>query len=112
MRGLVVFAVFRGLNGYGNMFLYRDGDSWQQWLHVSKYPPSLSFTSLELGLLYPACRWFRTLKAAHPDSVLKYFRTRPPLRRRMPLAGGDGGFDGSRPDQLDQGPIGRSSVVG
>jgi hypothetical protein len=25
-----------------------------------------------LALLYPACRWFRTTKAAHPDSFLKY----------------------------------------
>ena len=114
---------------------------WQQWLHVSKYPPSLTFYALELGLLfvclwflatieprigvrpngpflvfgqtamffylvhrlvlevpatyfglrgagdltttyvvafvlllllYPACRWYRTFKAAHPDSFLKY----------------------------------------
>ena len=26
-----------------------------------------------LVLLYPACRWFRSLKATHPASVLKYF---------------------------------------
>jgi hypothetical protein len=25
-----------------------------------------------LVLLYPACRWFRALKAAHPNSFLKY----------------------------------------
>ena len=25
-----------------------------------------------LLLLYPACRWYRTFKAAHPDSFLKY----------------------------------------
>jgi hypothetical protein len=25
-----------------------------------------------LILLYPACRWFRSLKAAHPNSFLKY----------------------------------------
>jgi uncharacterized membrane protein len=142
VAGLAAFAVFRGLNGYGNMFLYRSDGSWQQWLHVSKYPPSLTFTTLELGLLclclaalmtiepligvrkngpvlvfgqtamffylahrvvlevpatyfglrgvggiettyvvsavllvllYPACRWFRSLKAAHPTSFLKYF---------------------------------------
>jgi hypothetical protein len=128
--------------GYGEMFLYRADDSWQQWLHVSKYPPSLAYMGLELGLLalclvllmtlervigvrpngvflvfgqtamffylahrlafeipatyfglrsaggigttyaaaalllvvlYPACRWYRALKAAHPRSVLKYF---------------------------------------
>jgi uncharacterized membrane protein len=139
--GLLVFAVVRGINEYGNMFLYRSDDSWQQWLHVSKYPPSLAYYSLELGilflclallrtievrigvrengvfyvfgqtamffylvhrlafetlaryfglrgfdglvatygaaavmlmLLYPMCRWYRTVKAAHPRSLLKY----------------------------------------
>jgi len=138
---LVVFAVVRGLNGYGNMFLLRADSSWQQWLHVSKYPPSLSFTMLEVGLmclilavmmklepligvrrngpllvwgqtamffylvhrfvfdasahyggllgvgtisttyivgilalvvLYPLCLWYRSFKAAHPQSFLKY----------------------------------------
>ena len=127
--------------GYGDMFLNRMDNSWQQWLHVSKYPPSLSYATLELGLmslclaglstieprigvrengvflvfgqtamffylvhrlafeipatyfglrgvgdlattywvaavmlvlLYPACRWYRSVKAAHPESFLKY----------------------------------------
>jgi uncharacterized membrane protein len=48
---LVVFAIVRGLNGYGNMLLYREGHSLVQWLHVSKYPPSLSYTLLELGIM-------------------------------------------------------------
>jgi uncharacterized membrane protein len=48
---LTVFAVVRGFNDYGNMFLLRADGTWEQWLHVSKYPPSLSFTALELGLL-------------------------------------------------------------
>jgi len=141
VAGLVVFAVVRGLGGYGDMFLHRADNSWQQWLHVSKYPPSLTYYSLELGilciclallrtlelrvrvrengllyvfgqtamfyylvhrltfetlatyfglrgfddlaatygaaavmiaLLYPACRWYRKTKAAHPNSLLKY----------------------------------------
>ena len=141
LAALVVFAVVRGLNGYGNMFLLRTDGSWQQWLHVSKYPPSLSFTMLEVGLmcmilavmmklepligvrrngpllvwgqtamffylvhrfvfdasahygglqgigtisttyivgilalvvLYPLCLWYRSFKAAHPQSFLKY----------------------------------------
>jgi uncharacterized membrane protein len=139
--GLVTFAVVRGINGYGNMFLPRADHSWQQWLHVSKYPPSLTYAALELGILclclaflrtiepkigvrengpffvfgqtamffylvhrlafeipatyfglrgvgglgttwavaavmlvlmYPACRWYRTFKAAHPNSILQY----------------------------------------
>jgi len=48
---LVVFAAVRGFDGYGNMFLHRDDGSLIQWLHVSKYPPSLAFASLELGLM-------------------------------------------------------------
>jgi len=139
--GLLVFGVVRGISGYGEMFLYRTDNSWQQWLHVSKYPPSLTYYGLELGilflalallrtielrigvrengpffvfgqtamffylahrlafeipatyfglrgfdsltatyglaavmlvLLYPACRWYRTMKAAHPRSFLQY----------------------------------------
>jgi uncharacterized membrane protein len=138
---LAVFVVVRWNAGYGDMFLHRADNSWQQWLHVSKYPPSLTYAALELGLLwvclaalmrleprigvrpngvllvfgqtamffylvhrlafevpatyfglrgvgdltttyvaaavmlvalYPACRWYRTVKAAHPASVLKY----------------------------------------
>jgi uncharacterized membrane protein len=137
---LAAFAVVRGLNGYGNMQLARDDLSLVQWLHVSKYPPSLSYASLELGLmalllaaffrfephaagsrgpllvlgqtalffyllhihlltlaawllgaaragglgatwgataatlvvLYPACRWYRGYKRAHPDGWPRY----------------------------------------
>jgi uncharacterized membrane protein len=139
---IVVFMFVRYLGGYGDMFLHRSDNSWQQWLHVSKYPPSLTFFGLELGilalalaflrtlepriglrpngvflvfgqtsmffylahrlvfevpatyfglrgfgnlattylvwaamlaLLYPACLWYRGLKRAHPQSLLKYF---------------------------------------
>src|SRR5262249_49701742 len=51
LASLAVFAVVRGLDGYGNMGLGRDDGSLVQWLHVSKYPPSLSYTTLELGLM-------------------------------------------------------------
>jgi uncharacterized membrane protein len=47
---LSIFVVVRGANGYGNMLLYREGGSLVQWLHVSKYPPSISYVSLELGI--------------------------------------------------------------
>lgn len=139
---LVIFAIVRGLAGYGDMFLHRADNSWQQWLHVSKYPPSLTYATLELGLMwvclawlmriepkigvrqngvflvfgqtamffylvhrlvfeipatyfglrgvggltttyavsavllvaiYPACLWYRRVKAAYPQSPLKYF---------------------------------------
>lgn len=141
VASLIVFAIMRGIGRYGDMFLHRSDNSWEQWLHVSKYPPSLTYYSLELGilflclallrtlelrigvrengpfyvfgqtamffyvahrlafevpatyfglrgfdgltatyavasvmlvLLYPACRWYRAVKAAHPRSILKY----------------------------------------
>jgi uncharacterized membrane protein len=51
LSALCAFALVRYNNGYGNMLLYRDDLSWQQILHVSKYPPSMAFTFLELGLM-------------------------------------------------------------
>jgi uncharacterized membrane protein len=48
---LVAFALIRGVNGYGNMLLYREGYSLVQWLHVSKYPPAIAYTTLELGIM-------------------------------------------------------------
>ena len=48
---LALFTVVRGVDRYGNMQLLREDMSVVQWLHVSKYPPSLSYTSLELGLM-------------------------------------------------------------
>ncbi len=47
---LVGFAALRGVDGYGNWHLYRDSLEPLQWLHVSKYPPSLTYMLLELGL--------------------------------------------------------------
>lgn len=77
--GLVVFAVVRGLNGYGNMFLLRDDGSLVQWLHVSKYPPSLAFVGLELGLvmlLLAGLLWIEPRMPHRPDHpVLVYGQT-------------------------------------
>jgi uncharacterized membrane protein len=134
---LIAFVVVRALNGYGNMHLPRESQSLVQWLHVSKYPPGISYVTLELGLmclilallfrrgarqpellmvlgqtpmffyllhfpllvqsarrtgleqhfgvasayigaaaviavLYPACRWYRRYKAAHPNGWPRY----------------------------------------
>ena len=41
VAALVVFVIVRGAQGYGDMFLPRTDDTWQQWLHVSRYSPSL-----------------------------------------------------------------------
>ena len=51
IAALALFAVVRGANGYGNMALLRDDGSLIQWLHVAKYPASLAFSALELGLM-------------------------------------------------------------
>jgi uncharacterized membrane protein len=48
---LGAFVVIRALNGYGNMLLYRDDGAFLQWLRVSKYPPSLTFALLTLGMM-------------------------------------------------------------
>jgi uncharacterized membrane protein len=48
---LVAFVAIRGAGVYGDMRLGRDDGSLVQWLHVSKYPPSLTYATLELGLM-------------------------------------------------------------
>ena len=48
---LGAFALVRAHNGYGNAGLAREGGALVQWLHVSKYPPSVSFVALELGVM-------------------------------------------------------------
>ena len=65
---LVVFAVVRGVDGYGNWGLYRDSLAPLQWLHVAKYPPSLSYSALELGLTFLLLALFFVLddKAERP----------------------------------------------
>ena len=49
VAALAIFVVLRGIDGYGNMGLHRADGSLVQWLHVSKYPPGLTYTLLELG---------------------------------------------------------------
>jgi uncharacterized membrane protein len=49
---LGVFAVVRGVDRYGNWELHRDSAAPLQWLHVAKYPPSLAYSSLELGIAF------------------------------------------------------------
>lgn len=44
------------------MFLHRADDSWQHWLHVSKYPPSLTYYALELGILFLCLALLRTIE--------------------------------------------------
>lgn len=51
MTGLLLAAFLRRANVYGNMGLLRDDPSLVQWLHMSKYPPALVYSLLELGLM-------------------------------------------------------------
>jgi uncharacterized membrane protein len=70
---LVLFAVLRGIDGYGNMRLLRDSLSPLQWLHVSKYPPSITYDALELGIMALLLAGMFRLAAhrpARPDSLL------------------------------------------
>jgi uncharacterized membrane protein len=68
---LVVFAVVRGVDGYGNWGLYRDSMAPLQWLHVAKYPPSLSYSALELGLTFLLLAFFFTLDGAAERPLLQ-----------------------------------------
>ncbi len=51
LSALLVWAFIRSKNAYGNMGLLRDDSSIIQWLHMSKYPPALVYTLMELGLM-------------------------------------------------------------
>lgn len=46
---IALFAAVRAGGGFGNLRL-ADGAGWMAWLTVVKYPPSLAFTSLMLGV--------------------------------------------------------------
>jgi uncharacterized membrane protein len=71
---LAVFLVVRGVDGYGNWNLHRDSLDVLQWLHVAKYPPSLAYCSLELGLGFGLLAAFLALdEPAHPRRWLAPF---------------------------------------
>lgn len=79
---LIAFAVVRSINAYGNMRLLRDDGSLAQWLHVSKYPPSLSYVSLEIGLMclaLAACFALCDKKPPSPNNVLLVLGQTPML---------------------------------
>ncbi len=51
LTALLAWAYIRGDNAYGNMGLLRDDKSIGQWLHMSKYPPAIVYSCMELGLM-------------------------------------------------------------
>jgi len=74
---LGVFVVVRAIDGYGNWGLHRDSLDVLQWLHVNKYPPSLTFTALELGIAFVVLAAFVALddpaRPRRPLAVLALF---------------------------------------
>ncbi|MDH3829516.1 MAG: heparan-alpha-glucosaminide N-acetyltransferase domain-containing protein, partial [Desulfobacterales bacterium] len=76
---LLAFFIVRGFNQYGNMLLYRYENSPLQWLHVSKYPPSLTFSALELGLMFLILAflfaWYRNRNASAANPLQVFGRT-------------------------------------
>ncbi len=72
LMALLLFVVVRGLNGWGNMGLLRDDGSLAQWLHVSKYPPSIAYDGLELGIGWLLLALFLVWRPpAWADAVLR-----------------------------------------
>jgi uncharacterized membrane protein len=59
------FVIVRGIDGYGNAGLHRRDGSWVEWLHVSKYPPSLTYAALELGIAFALLAAFWTRAGSH-----------------------------------------------
>jgi uncharacterized membrane protein len=68
---LVVFAIVRGIDGYGNWDLHRDSLSALQWMHVAKYPPGLSFTTLQLGIAFVLFALFLAIDDGRERPLLK-----------------------------------------
>jgi uncharacterized membrane protein len=72
--GLVaLFAIVRGIDGYGNWGLHRDSLALLQWLHVAKYPPSVSYTALELGLAFMILAALIAVDDGRPRRLLQPF---------------------------------------
>ena len=51
LSSLLFWAFVRSRNSYGNMGLLRDDTTVVQWLHMSKYPPALTYSLMELGIM-------------------------------------------------------------
>ena len=79
LGSLIVFVVVRGINGYGNMGLLRDNLSFVQWLHVSKYPPSISFSAYAMGIMFLLLAllwaWYQRRPGSPANPLLVFGRT-------------------------------------
>jgi uncharacterized membrane protein len=68
LGSLIVFVAVRGINGYGNMALLRDSLAFVQWLHISKYPPSITFSAYAMGIMFLLLALFWTWYQKRPGS--------------------------------------------
>ena len=62
IAGIIFFVVFRMTAGFGNLRPYT-GDDWQLFFFISKFPPSLAYTSVTFGEVF-LLLWFIS-KAEH-----------------------------------------------
>jgi uncharacterized membrane protein len=74
LAALAAFLVVRGVNGLGNDLLYRRDGSILEWLHVSKYPPSVAYDGLELGIMALLLAAFFSVPAAADFAPLRPLR--------------------------------------
>src|SRR5262249_48335608 len=51
LLSLGLFVLLRGCDGFGNAGLHRRSGDFLEWLHCSKYPPSITYLAMELGLM-------------------------------------------------------------
>jgi uncharacterized membrane protein len=79
LGSLIVFLVVRGINGYGNMALLRDNLALVQWLHTSKYPPSISFSAYAMGIMFLLLAllgaWYQKRPGSPVNPLLVFGRT-------------------------------------
>jgi uncharacterized membrane protein len=79
LGSLIVFLVVRGINGYGNMALLRDNLAVVQWLHTSKYPPSISFSAYAMGIMFLLLAllgaWYQKRPGSPGNPLLAFGRT-------------------------------------
>ncbi|MFP6654446.1 MAG: heparan-alpha-glucosaminide N-acetyltransferase domain-containing protein [Myxococcota bacterium] len=78
LSALLGWAFLRSANGYGNLGLFRDDTTIVQWLHMSKYPPALVYSLMELGLMALLLVFFmrierRMKRPASPNHPLLVF---------------------------------------
>lgn len=73
---VLLFILIRSMADYGNMFMLLEGYSIVQWLHISKYPPSLAYTLLELGLMavmLAALMWLEPIVGVRHNGMVLVF---------------------------------------